>query len=372
VGPRTKKVLGFGAAALVALVATVMLVLSHDSPCGEARPVPGGTVVMKAVAYHCYGPPEVLELVDLPRPVPGDDELLVRVHAAAINPLESHYMRGKPYVMRLSSGMGRPGNPRLGVDFSGTVEAVGRNVTDFGPGDQVFGARNGALAEYVTVREDRFVALKPANVTFEEAAGVPVAGITALQALRDQGRIEPGQRVLVNGASGGVGTFAVQLGKSFGAHVTGVSSTRNLELVRSLGADHVIDYTQESFTESEERWDLIIDNVGNHPHRAYRRVLNPEGIVVMVGGPKDNRWFGPLLRSLRGAAYSPFVGQTFSFFISELRRDDLEFLGARLETGEVRTVIDGRFPLSGVPAAIEYLERGRTRGKNVILVVPEP
>ncbi|MFW6206867.1 MAG: NAD(P)-dependent alcohol dehydrogenase [Gemmatimonadota bacterium] len=327
---------------------------------------------MKAVTHPCYGSHEVLRLEDVARPTPADDEVLVRVRAAAINPLEWHNMQGEPYIMRVSSGFGKPGDARLGVDFAGTVEAVGRNVTRFQPGDEVFGGRNGALAEYVTVREDRVVERKPENVTFEEAAAVTVAGTTALQALLDKGKLRPGQRVLINGASGGVGTFAVQIAKAHGAHVTGVSSTRNLELVRSLGADHVIDYTVENFTEGSERWDLIIDNVGNHPFRAYRRILGPEGIAVLVGGPKGERWLGPLPRVLRGAVYSRFVSQTFSPFLSKLNREDLIVLRDLMEAGEVRSVIDGRYTLSEISAAMEYLARGRTRGKNVISIVETP
>jgi NADPH:quinone reductase-like Zn-dependent oxidoreductase len=366
------KVLGIGGAVLAAAVLSSMVFFSYDSACAPPTPLPEGTSPMKAVTHSCYGSHEVLRLDDVARPTPADDQVLVRVRAASINPLDWHNMQGKPYFMRLSAGFGKPTDTRLGVDFAGTVEAVGGNVVDFRPGDEVFGGRNGALAEYVTVRADRVVERKPPNVTFEEAAAVTVAATTALQALRDKGNLLPGQRVLVNGASGGVGTFAVQIAKAHGAHVTGVSSTRNLELVRSLGADLVIDYTVENFTEGSERWDLIIDNVGNHPLRAYRRVLGPEGIVVLVGGPKDNRWFGPLTRMVRAAVYSRFVSQTYSPFLSELKREDLTILRDLMESGAVRSVIDERFTLPEIPAAIEYMERGRTRGKNVILIGESP
>ena len=219
---------------------------------------------MKAIVSRCYGSPAVLRLENIAVPTPKDDEVLVRVRAASVNPLDWHYMRGTPYLVRTESGYGTPENPRLGVDFAGTVEAVGRNVKRFQPGDEVFGGKTGAFAEYVTIREGRAIAVKPTNVTFEQAASVPIAGLTALQALRDKGKIHAGQKVLINGASGGVGTFAVQIAKSYGAEVTGVCSTRNVELVRSLGADHVIDYTREDFTKDDQRYDLILDNVGNH------------------------------------------------------------------------------------------------------------
>lgn len=371
---RRMKILGACVALPAAAVLSAMVVLSRDAPCGEtdAGAVPEEAAVMKAITHRCYGSYEVLRLEDVPRPTPSDEEVLVRVRAAAINPLEWHYVHGVPYIMRLSSGLGRPDDVRLGVDFAGTVEAVGGNVTGFRPGDDVFGGRNGALAEYVVVRQDRIIAHKPANVSFEDAAAVPVAATTALQALRDAGRVGPGQRVLINGASGGVGTYAVQIARSLGAHVTGVSSTRNLELVRSLGADHMIDYTVENFTEGSERWDVIIDNVGNHPLRAYRRVLTPEGIVVLVTGPKKDPWLGPVLYAVRGATYSRVVSQTFVPFLSELRREDLLVLRGLMESGELRSVLDGHHPLVEVPAALEYLGTGRTRGKNVILVAADP
>src|SRR5437773_4075846 len=267
------------AAALVSLA----LAVSHDSPCGPAPVLAAKTKLMKAIVHRCYGSPDVLRFEDIEKPTPADDQLLVKVHAASVNPLDWHYMRGTPYLVRTDSGFGKPEDPRLGVDFAGTVEAVGKNVKRFKVGDEVFGGRHGAFAEYVTIREERAVVLKPANVTFEQAASVPIAGITALQALRDKGRIHPGQKVLINGASGGVGTFAVQIAKSFGAEVTGVCSTRNVDLVRSIGADHVIDYTREDFTKGNQRYDLIYDLVGNHSFSERRRILNPNGICVMAG-----------------------------------------------------------------------------------------
>jgi NADPH:quinone reductase-like Zn-dependent oxidoreductase len=297
---------------------------------------------------------------------------LIRVHAAALNPLDFHYMTGTPYVMRLSSGVGKPNDTRVGVDFAGTVEAVGRNVTRFKPGDQVFGGANGALAEYVTVREQGAVAIKPASVSFEQAAGVAVAGSTALQALRDQAQLRLGQKVLINGASGGVGTFAVQVAKSMGAEVTGVCSTRNVELVRSLGADHVIDYTQENFTESGKTYDVILDNVGNHSLSALRRVLAPEGALIIVGGPKSDPWIGPLAGGIKASLVAPFVDQKIGLFFSQLVQKDMETLGELMQAGKVTPVIDRRYSLDEVPKAMRYLQTGRARGKVVIVMENAP
>jgi NADPH:quinone reductase-like Zn-dependent oxidoreductase len=369
---RRTKVLGTAAVVVVAAVAGAAAAVSYDAPCGEADTIPAGSPVMMAITYRCYGTSAVLRLEPAAVPVPGADEVLVRVHAASINPQEWHYMQGRPYIMRLSSGLGRPKITRLGADFAGTVAAVGDSVTRFQPGDEVFGARWGAFGEYVRVRESRFIAHKPAGVTFEEAAAVGVAATTALQAVREHGRVAPGQRVLINGASGGVGTFAVQLAKLSGAHVTGVSSTRNVELVLSLGADHVIDYTREDFTQRDERYDVIIDMVGNHRLRDLRRVLTADGTVVIVGGPKDNRWLGPLTHALRAKAYSPFVSQQFAMFIADLTPGDLAHLRDLMARGQLRSVIDRRFTLAEVPAAMDYLAQGRSRGKNVILVAEQP
>src|SRR5712691_2830069 len=251
---------------------------------------------MKAIVYRTYGSPNVLHLEETATPTPTDDQVLIRVRAASVNPYDWHFMRGKPYIMRMMiGGLRKPKDTRLGVDFAGTVEAVGKNVTRFKPGDEVFGGRTGAFAEYVCVRESRAVALKPANVTFEQAASVPIAGITALQGVRDKGKVQPGQKVLIYGASGGVGTFAVQIAKSMGADVTGVCSTKNLDMVRSLGADHVIDYTKEDFTKGDQRYDVILDNVANHSLSECRRVLNPDGKYVLIGGGgvNEGRWLGP-------------------------------------------------------------------------------
>lgn len=341
------------------------LVLSHNSACGPAPELDADAELMKAVVYRCYGSPDVLKYEDVVKPTPADDEVLVKVHAASINPLDWHYMRGSPYVLRLLAGLGAPTDTSMGVDFAGTVEAVGRSVTQFKPGDEVYGGRGGSLAEYITVPEDRALVLKPTNMSFEQAAAAPVAAVTALQALRDLGKLEPGQKVLINGASGGVGTFAVQIAKSFGAEVTGVCSTRNVEMVRSIGADHVFDYTREDYTESGRRFDLIIDNVGNHSLLANRRALTPNGTMVIVGGPKGD-WVGPLMGVIKANMLTPFVEQEFVDLLSELGKDDLNTLVDLMLAGEVTPVIDRRYRLSEVPAAMRYLEEGHARGKIVI------
>jgi NADPH:quinone reductase-like Zn-dependent oxidoreductase len=313
----------------------------------------------------------VLKLEDIEMPTPADDQVLVKVHAAAVNPLDFHYMHGTPYLMRLDSGVGTPKNTRLGVDFAGTVEAIGKNVTRFHPGDEVFGGRTGAFGEYVTVREDRNIVPKPASVTFEQAASVPVAAITALQALRDKGKIQAGQKVLINGASGGVGTFAVQIAKSFGADVTGVCSTKNLDMVRKIGADHVIDYTKEDFTQGEQRYDLIVDTVGTHSLLDYRRVLNPQGNMVIVGGPVDNWLIGMIGTLAYAKILSPFVSQKFGMMLAELNPNDLRIIGDLMQSGKITPVIDKTYPLSEVPEALRYLEQGHARGKVVISVVAD-
>ena len=365
---RTRNVLvGISILALVTLV-SLALVLRHDSPCGAAPALAKDAKPMKAIVHRCYGSPDVLKLEDVARPTAADNEVLVKVHAAAINPLDWHYMRGTPYIVRLDSGLGTPKNPQLGVDFAGTIEAVGKDVTRFRPGDEVFGGRTGAFAEYVRVREDRALALKPANLTFEEAASVPVAAVTALQALRDKGRLQPGQKVLINGASGGVGTFAVQIAKSFDAEVTGVCSTRNVQMVQSLGADHVIDYTKEDFTQSEQRYDLIVDTVGNHSLLEYRRVLAPKGVFVIVGGQNDGNWIGPMAGPIKASLLSPFVSQRLEMILAELNPADLNVMRNLLRAGKVTPVIDRRYELSEIPAALRYLEEGHARGKVVIRV----
>jgi NADPH:quinone reductase-like Zn-dependent oxidoreductase len=356
-----------GAISLALLAAVVIAYSTSGNTCDRDSPRAHGDL-MKAVVYCDYGSADVLRVEDIEKPVPGDNQILVRVRAASVNPLDWHYMRGTPYLLRLDAGLRKPRSTRLGVDYAGTVEAIGRNVRRFKPGDEVFGGRDGAFAEYVTALEDRAVVLKPANVTFEQAASVPIAAITALQALRDNGKIQRGQRVLINGASGGVGTFAVQIAKVFGAEVTGVSSTRNVDLVRSLGADRVIDYTREDFTKGSELYDLILDCVGNHGMLAYRRVLKPKGTYVLIGGggPEDGRWIGPMARPVKALMLSPFVSQNFVMILAELNKDDLTILRDLMEAGKVTPFIDRRYTLSEVPAAIRYLEEGHARGKVVI------
>ena len=364
---RSYKVLGTILIAAAVVWSSVALILGHDSACGPAPVLPAGTQRMKAVVYRCYGSSNVLRFEDVAKPVAGDDEILVRVHASAVNPLDWHYMRGKPYLMRLDAGLGAPQDPRLGVDFAGTVEAVGKNVKRFRPGDAVFGGGDGAFAEYVSIREDRAVALKPANATFEQAASMPIAALTALQALRDKGSIQRGQKVLINGASGGVGTFAVQIAKSFGAEVTGVCSTRNVEMVRSIGADHVIDYTREDFTEGANRYDLILDTVGNHSLLEYRRALGPQGVFVMVGeDPHSGQWIGFLVPPIEALMLSRIATQKFEPLLAKLNKADLATVGDLMQTGRMTPVIDRRYTLREVPAAIQYLEQGHARGKVVI------
>jgi NADPH:quinone reductase-like Zn-dependent oxidoreductase len=327
---------------------------------------------MKAIVYCDYGVPN-LKLRDIEKPVPEDDQLLVKVHAASVNPLDWHFIEGTPYVMRaMGVGLRKPKDTRLGVDFAGTVEAVGKNVTKFKLGDEVFGGRDGAFAEYVCVREPRAVALKPANITFEQAASVPIAAITALQGIRDKGKVQPGQKVLINGASGGVGTFAVQIAKSYGADVTGVCSTRNLDMVRSLGADHVIDYTKEDFTKGAERYDVIIDNVANRSLSECRRVLTPNGRYVLIGGgsAKESGLLGPgLTHAFKAMVLSKFVNQQMGMMLADLNQKDLTELGDLMKSGKVKPVIDRTYKsLSELPDAIKYLEEGHARGKVVITV----
>ena len=350
---------------LAIAMSALALVVSHTSSCEPAPSLSNETETMKAIIYRCYGSPDVLEFADVEKPRPADNDVLVKVVAAAVNPLDWHYMRGSPYIMRLGAGIGAPNDSRLGVDFAGTVEAVGKNVTRFKPGDDVFGGRTGAFAEYVIVPEDRALALKPSSVTFEQAASVPIAAITALQALRDKGKLESGQKVLINGASGGVGTFAVQIAKTFGAEVTGVCSTRNVEMVRSLGADHVIDYKLEDYTQSGKRYDLIIDMVGNHSLLANRKALNSNGILVMVGGAKGD-WIAPLKNPIKALMLSPFVDQELVLILARLRQDDLTIIGDLMQAGKVTPVIDRRYRLSEVPEAIRYSEEGHARGKIII------
>ena len=348
--------------------------LSHESACEPGAALPPGVATMQAVVRRCYGPPEVLVVETIEKPVPADNELLVRVHAASVNPVDWHYVRGEPYIMRLDRGFGAPANPRVGTDFAGTVEAVGKAVTKFKPGDEVFGGRNGALAEYITITEGGNLALKPVGISFEQAAAVNVAGLTALQSLRDRAALKPGQKVLINGASGGVGTFAVQIAKSLGAEVTGVSSTRNLELVRSLGADHVIDYTQQDFTQGGTQYDIVMDNVANRGILEVRRVLTPEGKLILIGGggPDASPWYGAFKAPVKALFVSWFVDQDMGMFISHHSSEDLATIAELMQEDKVTPVIDRTYPLAETAEAMTYLETGRARGKVVVTMVPGP
>src|SRR5512140_3796669 len=364
---KTRRVAGRVAAALfLALVAAgVVAYATSTNDCD--RLTAAGDAGMKAIVTCDYGAPDVLQLETIARPACADDQVLIRVRAASVNPLEWHYVRGTPYVGRLMGmGLRKPKVTRLGVDVAGRVEAVGPGVTEFKPGDEVFGSGRGALAEYACASA-RGLVLKPARLTFEQAASVPVAAVTALQGLRDHGKVRPGQRVLINGASGGVGTFAVQIAKAMGAHVTGVCSTRNVAMVRSIGADRVVDYTREDFTKGAERYDVILDMVGSQSLSATRRVLVPDGIYVMVGGPKG-RWVAPMDRAIGAKVFSWFVSQKMGMMLARINKEDLGVLRDFLEAGTVKPVIDRTYPLAQTAEALRYLEAGHARGKVVITV----
>ncbi|WNG34923.1 NAD(P)-dependent alcohol dehydrogenase [Archangium violaceum] len=320
---------------------------------------------MKAIVQDTYGSSEVLHLRDIDKPVVGEGQVLLRVHATSLHMGDWHLMTGMPYLLRLGFGLRGPKTSVRGMDVAGRVEAVGKGVTRFQPGDEVFGTCDGALAEYACAREDRLLH-KPSNLTFEQAAAVPTSAATALQALRDQGQVRPGQKVLIIGAAGGVGLFAVQLAKAFGAHVTGVCSTTKVELVRSVGADDVIDYTRQDFVELAQRYDLILDTAGNREVSRLRRVLTPKGTLVIVGGEGGGRWFGGIDRQLRAAMLSPFVSHRLRMFAAVTRKEDLEVLKELIEAGKVMAIIDRTFPLSEGRGAMRYLEEGRARGKIVV------
>ncbi len=320
---------------------------------------------MKAIVYHEYGPPDVLKCEEIENPVPKDDEVLVKVRAASVNPIDWRLMKGEPRAFRIVPRLLKMPIGRPGVDAAGEVLAVGKNVTQFKPGDEVFGACRGAFAEYACTAASK-LAMKPGNVTFEQAASVFVAGLTALQGLRDHGKIQPGSKVLINGAAGGVGTFAVQIAKSLGAHVTGVCSTRNLDLVRSIGADEVVDYTQNDFTTSNQRYDLILDCVGNHSFSACRRILNPDGRCVMIGAPHETSAMGLLAQMIGALLLSIFVSQKAVMFIAKSSQDDLILLGELVATGKLKPVIGGRYSLSDATDAVRQVEEGHARGKVIV------
>lgn len=361
-------------AVLAIAFAALAWTLSHESECEPAAAPAPGTVTMKAVVRRCYGPPDVLTLEEIEKPAPTAGRVLVKVHAASINPADWHFVRGEPYVIRLDFGFGAPKNPRVGIDFAGTVEAVGEGVTKFRPGDAVFGGANGALAEYLTIAEDGNLAIKPAGVSFAQAAAVNVAGLTALQTLRDRAGVKPGQKVLINGASGGVGTFAVQIAKHLGAEVTGVSSTRNLELVRSLGADQVIDYTREDFTQGGVQYDVIMDNVVNRGILELRRVLTPKGKLILIGGGgiDASPWYGAFKAPIKALFISWFVDQDMGMFVSHHSSEDLAMIAGLMQAGTVTPVIDRTYTLDETAEAMHYLETGRARGKVIITMPRTP
>jgi NADPH:quinone reductase-like Zn-dependent oxidoreductase len=343
---------------------------TSTNDCERQSGVP--TDAMKAIVKCDYGTPDVLQVKDIERPKPDDTQILVRVRAASLNPLDGHFVRGMLLARLMGGGLRKPKDTRVGVDYAGVVEAVGKNVTQYKVGDEVFGGRTGALAQYVCAKADRAVALKPATVTFEEAGSIAVAGITALQGLRDTGHVQPGQRVLINGASGGVGTFAVQIAKAMGAEVTGVCSARNIDLVKSIGADHVIDYTKEDFTKGDQHYDVIFDNVQNHTFSERRRVLTPNGMCVLVGiggaGWHEDTW-SHMARSFTTPFMSKFTSQKFKFFIADLNHNDLAYLADLMQSGKMKPVIDRTYKsLSETPQALAYLEQGHARGKVVITV----
>ena len=363
----------FRLAVLALFLAFLFVFVAYWRSTNDCGKTAAPTTPMKAFVYCDYGTSEVLKIGDVEKPLPNDDQLLVKVRAVSVNPFDWHFLRGTPYLMRMESGLRKPKSPRLGVDFAGTVEAVGKNVTNFKPGDEVFGGRRGAFAEYITIRADSGVALKPANISFEQAGSVAIAGMTALQAVRDKANVQPGQKVLINGASGGVGTFAVQIAHTFGANVTGVCSGRNVDLVKSLGADQVIDYTKEDFARGDQKYDVILDNVPNHSLADCRRVMTPNGKYIMIGGggPNDGKWIGPFGRVIHALLIKPFIKQEMGMMLSDPSQKDYAIMADLMQSGKVTPVIDRRYEFSELPAAISYLEEGHARGKVVIMVAQD-
>jgi NADPH:quinone reductase-like Zn-dependent oxidoreductase len=364
---KVKRVLKWSAG-VVFLTLVLWLFIAYwrsSNDCNRNSATPNNP--MKAIVNCEYGA-ENLKLQEIEKPTPGNNEVLVRVRAASINPVDGHMLRGS-WLMRPMSGMRKPKNTRFGTDYSGIVEAIGKDVTNFKPGDEVFGAKNGAVADYICVKADRATVMKPSNITFEQAGSVAVAGLTALQGLRDKGCIQSGQKVLINGASGGVGTFAVQIAKAFGAEVTGVCGTRNVDLVKSIGADHVIDYTKEDFTKTDQRYDMIYDLVGNHSFSERRNILKPNGICVLAGvggaGLHPGMW-GRVLGNFVTVFKSKFTSQKFVFYIAKLTKDDLNVLRDLMQSGKVAPVVDRTYKMSETQAALRYLEEGHANGKVVI------
>jgi len=346
-------------------------VLAQHTPVDvsrKRRTATGWEAAMEAIVQDVYGSTEVLALKDIAKPEVGNKEVLVRVHAAGVDRGAWHLMTGRPYLLRIAGyGLRRPKNPVRGREVAGVVEAIGADVTRFRPGDAVMGIGEGTFAEYARAREDKLVP-KPASLTFEQAAAVPISAGTALQAVRDQGKVQPGQKVLVIGASGGVGTFAVQLAKTFGADVTGVASTAKVDLVRSIGADHVIDYTRDDVADGRQHYEVILDIGGNRPLSHLRRALTRQGTLVLVGGESGDRWTGGMGRQVLAVATSAFSRQNMRMFINKERSADLQYLTELIDAGKVTPIIDRTYPLRQTPEAILYLEEGHSRGKIVITV----
>ncbi len=369
---KLKRILKWSAAAILLAVVTTTFVAYWRSTNDCGRSIPAGAERMKAIRFCEYGPPDVLKLEEIEKPVPNDNEVLVNVRAASLNSLEAAIIRDL-WVIRLMSGVRKPKVARLGRDFAGVVEAVGKSVTEFKAGDEVFGVKWGALAEYICVQSHRAVVLKPANINFEQAAAVPVAGLTALQGLR-KGNIQPGQKVLINGASGGVGTFALQIAKALGAEVAAVCSTRNAEQARSIGADHVIDYTKEDFTKSDQRYDVLFDNVGNRSFSERRQILKPHGICVLAGigsmGAIDDS-LSRIASTFTASLRSRFVEQKFERYTTTFNKADLAFLRDLMAEGKLTPVMEKTYPVTETAAAVRYIQQGHVRGKIVINVTSD-
>lgn len=360
-----KKILLFVFALFLLALAGLATTLAYTEKCSDTpAAVEGG---MTAVFAHCYGSADVLTVEKVAIPQPADDEILVQIKAAAVNPLDWHEMWGSPYIMRLMRGIGKPERAAMGADFSGIVVAIGDEVSNFKPGDEVFGGWRGTFAEYLTMPADRAIAMKPGNVSFAEAAAIPVAALTALQALVDHGGLQAGERVLINGASGGVGTYATQIAVALGAEVSGVCSTRNVEMVSALGASQVFDYKKENYTESGQKFDLIVDMVGNHSITANRDVLTENGRLIIVGGPKGD-WIAPLIPPIKALVTQPFVDQKLATFVAKLDQADLDTLGTMMAEGKLKSQLDRTYSLEQIADAIRYSESGRARGKIIVSV----
>ena len=351
------------------LISALAVAIGYTSDCEPASASTPNENSMKAIIYRCYGGPEVLEYVDLDKPLPADNEVLVKVHAAGINPADYHYMRGSPYLMRLMTGFGSPTGQRMGTDFSGVVEAIGKDVTKFKVGDSVFGGKKGSFAEYVAVRENGAIALKPDNVSHEQAASIAIAAITALQAVRDKGNVQAGEKVLINGSSGGVGTFAVQIAKYLGTDVTGVNSTRNVEMVLKIGADRVIDYKKDDYITQDITYDVMIDMVANNSLSDNLDILNAGGRLVNVGAIDKGAWIQPLIKPIKTMLMNPFLeDKQIIGFVASIKQEDIELLGEIMAQGKLKPVLDKDYLLAETAAAMKHLETGRARGKIVVKI----